>query len=323
MLGDPDKLIVRLNENGFHWMFSDRTFLKHLYRYSTKNRLNLKNPTSFNEKLQWLKLYNRKPEYTAMVDKYEVKRYVADKIGEEYIIPTLGVWDKFDDIDFDALPDQFVLKCTHDSGGLVICRDKRKLNKKLIKKKIQKSLKRNYYWHNREWPYKNVKPRIIVEEYLKDEPTEAEKREDGKISCGELQQKHGFLDYKFMCFHGEVKALFLDIGVIGDGEGHAEEYYRNVYDREGNLMPVLETRENYPIEVELPSNLNEMVNIAEKLSEGIPHVRVDLYRLSTGQIKFGELTFFHGSGMSNRFIPEEWDTIFGGWITLPEKTTKA
>ena len=161
-----------------------------------------------------------------------------------------------------------------------------------------------------------MKPRILVEEYLKDEPVEMEARENGKISYQELQQQFGFLDYKFMCFNGEVKTLFLDIGVIGGGEGHAEEYYRNVYDREGNLMPVLETRDNYPQEVELPDNLNEMVRIAETLSKGVPHVRVDLYRLSTGAIKFGELTFFHGSGLSNRFIPEEWDNTFGSWINL-------
>ena len=131
-----------------------------------RKKLNLKTPQTFNEKLQWLKIYDRKPIYTTMVDKYEVKNYVADKIGDEYIIPTLGVWDSFDEIDFDSLPDQFVLKCTHDSGGLVICKDKSKLNKEKAKKKIELSLNRNYYYHGREWAYKDVKPRVIAEKLI-------------------------------------------------------------------------------------------------------------------------------------------------------------
>ena len=150
-------------------LLPDKTYIKLKY-YSRMGRFpDLKNPKTFNEKLQWLKLYNRKPEYTRMVDKYEAKKYVAEIIGEEYIIPTLGVWEKFDDIDFDALPDQFVLKCTHDSGGLVICRDKSKLDIDAARKKIEKCLKVNYFWQGREWPYKNVTPRIIAEQYLEDE----------------------------------------------------------------------------------------------------------------------------------------------------------
>ena len=302
-------------------LLPDKTYIK-LKFYSRMGRFpDLKNPKTFNEKLQWLKLYNRNPEYTCMVDKYEAKKYVADIIGEEYIIPTLGVWDKFDDIDFDKLPDQFVLKCTHDSGGLVICRDKSKLDKDAARKKIEKCLKTNYYWHGREWPYKNIKPRIIAEMYISDGISSEETiyKSTEKIFYSDLQEEHGLLDYKFMCFDGVVCALFLDIGVVGSEEGHAKEYYRNVYDRQGNLLPVKETRENYPISVQLPTNLSEMVKIAEVLSRGVPHIRVDLYRLSNGEIKVGELTLFHGSGFSNVFIPPEWNLTFGNWIKLPKK----
>lgn len=269
--------------------------------------------------MQWLKLHDRKPIYTTMVDKYEVKKYVADILGEEYIIPTYGVWDRFEDIDFDSLPDQFVLKCTHDSGGLVVCRDKSKLNKEEAKKKINKSLKNNYYFHNREWPYKDVKPRIIAEKFLASSDGTVLDTSKSSVTSDELQKIHGLVDYKFMCCDGVVKAMLLDIGIIGSGTGHAEKYYRNVYDRDGNLLPMRETRENYPVTVELPSNLQKMIEIAEKLSAGFTFLRVDLYSLDNGEIKLGEITFYHGGGMSNVFIPEEWDTIFGSWITLPEK----
>jgi hypothetical protein len=299
----------------------DKLYLSLKYRYIFGSFPDLKNPKKFNEKMQWLKLHDRKPIYTTMVDKYEVKKYVADILGEEYVIPTYGVWDKFEDIDFDALPDQFVLKCTHDSGGLVVCRDKSKLNKEEAKKKINKSLKNNYYFHNREWPYKDVKPRIIAEKFLASSDGTVLDTSKSSVTCEELQKMHGLLDYKFMCCDGVVKAMLLDIGIIGSGTGHAEKYYRNVYDRDGNLLPMRETRENYPIAVELPSNLQKMIEIAEKLSAGFTFLRVDLYSLDNGEIKLGEITFYHGGGMSNVFIPEEWDSIFGSWIKLPEKTT--
>ena len=169
----------------------DALYLKLRYWKVFHKPLNLKNPQTFNEKLQWLKLYDRKPEYTCMVDKYKAKQYVAERIGQEYIIPTLGVWDSFDEIDFDALPDQFVLKCTHDSGGLVICQDKKTLDKEAARRRITASLQRNYFWANREWPYKNVKPRIIAEVYMQDTVT------------AELR------DYKFFCFNGTAKLLFI------------------------------------------------------------------------------------------------------------------
>lgn len=297
-------------------ILTDKTYIRLAYFRRFHRFPDLKNPKTYNEKLQWLKLYDRNPIYTTMVDKYEVKKYVASIIGEEYIVPTLGVWDRFEDIDFDSLPEQFVLKCTHDSGGLVVCRDKNSLDIVAARKKIEDSLKTNYYFNGREWPYKNVKPRIIAEQFISSSKDVVANVEKDYITCAELQAKHGLLDYKFMCFDGQVKALFLDIGVIGSGTEHAEEYYRNVYDRDGNLLPVRETRDNYPINVVLPNNLQRMVKIAEELSKGFAHLRVDLYCLNNGEIKVGEITLYHGGGMTNVFIPREWNLIFGSWIDL-------
>ena len=164
----PEKIVVVLNNYGLGRIIPDRFYLKCLYKARMEKKLNLKSPQTYNEKLQWLKLYDRNPEYSDMVDKYEVKKYVADRIGEKYIIPTLGIWERFDDVDFDILPEKFVLKCTHDSGGLVICKGREQLDIKSARKKIEKSLRRNYYWHGREWPYKSIKPRIIAEQFVSD-----------------------------------------------------------------------------------------------------------------------------------------------------------
>lgn len=319
-LRHPVRLLVRIGKNSFLKRMSDEKYLKMLFKDSMGYPLDLENPKTFNEKLQWLKLHDRKPIYSTMVDKYEAKKYVADIIGESYVIPAIGVWERFDDIDFDVLPNQFVLKCTHDSGGLVICRDKSKLDMKAVRKKINRCMKRNYYWSSREWAYKDIKPRILAEKYMGDFCQSNETNGKSEISCDILQSKYGLLDYKFMCFNGKAKILFLDIGVIGKGEGHAENYYRNVYDRDGKEMPFKETREHYPVPVSLPDNFKEMVDIAEKLSKGIACLRVDLYRMSNGDIKVGELTFFHGGGMSNVFAPEIWDRTLGDWIELPEKS---
>ena len=170
------------NKNSINWI-PDSIVLKCIYRSELNKKLNLNNPKTFNEKLQWLKLYDRKDIYTTMVDKYEAKKYVAGIIGEEYIIPTIGIYNSFDEIDFDKLPKRFVMKCTHDSGGIIICKDKSNFNKVLAKKKIEKSLKKNYYYGGREWPYKNVKPRIIIEEYMED------------------KKHHELRDYKIFCFN--------------------------------------------------------------------------------------------------------------------------
>ena len=188
----------------------DKLYLKYKFYKKMKKQLNLDNPQTFNEKLQWLKLYDRNPEYTRMVDKYEVKKYVAEKIGEEYIIPTLGVWNKFEDIDFEELPNQFVLKCTHDSGGVVICKDKSTFDFNAANKKLTHCLKRNYFWKGREWPYKNIKPRIIAEQYIAED----------------------LVDYKFMCFSGEVKCSFICTNRFSTQGLHV-----TFFDREWNLLP--------------------------------------------------------------------------------------
>ncbi len=280
---------------GFYNSMPDEEYLKKKFKYSMGKELNLDNPQTFNEKLQWLKLYDRKPVYTTMVDKYEAKKYVADIIGEEYIIPTLGVWNHFDEIDFDKLPNQFVLKCTHDSGGLVICKDKAKLDKAAAKKKIEKSLKRDFYLNGREWPYKNVKPRIIAETYMEDEETK------------ELR------DYKFFCFNGKVKALF----IASERQTKDEETKFDFFDADYNHLPFTNGHPNAEVLPKKPVMFEEMKVLAEKLSQGVPELRVDFYEVN-GKIYFGELTFSHWSGMMP-FDPEEWDKTFGDWIELPKK----
>lgn len=314
---DKDYRLLVNAGRGKYDKLPDKEYLEKIFKASMGYSLNLENPQTFNEKLQWLKLYNRNPAYTVMVDKYKVRDYIKETIGEEYLIPLLGVWDKAEDIDFDKLPNQFVLKCTHDSGGLCICRNKSIFDRRQCVEYLNKRLSNNYYKQWREWPYKNVSPKIIAEQYI--DVTQNTPLKCGDImSVEELQCEQGLLDYKFMCFSGRVQALFLDIGVVKGSSKHAENYYRNVYDREFNLLPVKETRENYPLKIKMPDNFNQMVEIAEKLSSGMPHVRVDLYNVK-GRIFFGEFTFFHGSGLSNFFVPKEWDKIFGDWIDLPKK----
>lgn len=272
---------------------SDTAYLKLIYRLIFGRKLDLKNPQTFNEKLQWLKLNDRKTEYTTMVDKYEVKKYIAEKIGEEYVIPTLGVWDNFDDIDFDLLPNQFVLKCTHDSGGLVICKDKSKLDIAKAREKINKALTRRFYYFGREWPYKAVKPRIIAEKYMVDE------------SVSELR------DYKFFCFGGVCKCLKVDFDRF-------IEHRANYYDPQGNLLDLGEKicPPNKEKVIVLPDNKEKMLQLAEKLSTNIPFLRVDFYDVN-GKIYFGELTFFPASGWGE-FTDEKWDYKLGEWIKLPD-----
>lgn len=274
-------------------MIPDAFYLKLKYKKELKIPLNLMRPETFNEKLQWLKLYDRKPEYTTMVDKYAVKKYVADIIGEEYIIPTLGVWNQFDDIDFDKLPNQFVLKCTHDSGGLIICKDKSKIDMRVAKIKLESSLKRNYYWAGREWPYKNVKPRIIAEEYL---------------SMFEVGDE--LIEYKFFCFNGEPRLV-----LICKGNPHGSGRTNDFYDMNFKHLPVEVTYPNAKERCIKPKEFNEMQDIARKLSSGIPHLRVDLY-VANGKIYFGETTFFHDAGFC-KFNPPEWDKYLGDMLDLP------
>lgn len=291
---DPKLIVLYLSSKGFFNFMDDESYLKLMYRCKLGKKLDLNSPTTFNEKLQWLKIHDRNPLYSRMVDKYEAKKYVAEKIGDQYIIPTLGVWDHFDDIDFAQLPDQFVLKTTHDSGGIVICKDKNKLDISAAREKIEKSLRTNYYLHGREWPYKNVKPRIIAEQYMVDE------------SGYELK------DYKIFCFDGFARAMF----IATDRQVEGEETKFDFYDMNFKHLPFTNGHPNSSQEIRRPESFNEMRVLAEKLSQGIPQVRVDFYDIN-GQVYFGELTLSHFSGMTP-FVPEEWDYKFGEWIKLPK-----
>ncbi len=270
---------------------NDELYLKILYKKIVGKKLNISNPQTFNEKLQWLKINDRKDLYTTMVDKYEAKEYVANIIGEEYIIPTLGIYNKFEDIYFERLPNQFVIKCTHDSGGVVICKDKSNFDIKKAKNKINKCLKKNYYYLGREWPYKNIKPRIIIEKYMEDT-----KNDD-------------LIDYKIMCFNGKVKCSFICLN-------RRSKTGLNVdfYDINWNKMPFERHYKNSSIITPKPEQYDKMVELSEKLSQNIPFLRVDFYEIN-GKIYFGELTFFPGSGMEE-FTPDEWDKKLGDFLIL-------
>ncbi len=295
VIKNPAKIVFILDKVGVSRLIPDRAYLRLKYRASMGKKLNLNAPQTYNEKLQWMKLYDRNPAYTPLVDKYAVKEIVAETIGEEYIIPTLGVWDRVEDIDFDALPDQFVLKCTHDSGGLVICPDKSKLDIEKAKKTLQKALKSNFYFLGREWPYKNVKPRILAEAYMEDKVT------------GELR------DYKFFCFNGEVKALF----IASDRQKPGEEVKFDFFNIDFEHLDFRQGHPNAAVPPKKPETFDQMRRLAEELSQGLPQVRVDFYEVD-GKTYFGELTFFHHNGMTP-FDPEEWDYTFGEWIELPER----
>ena len=271
-------------------------FLKIRYRSEFGKELNLECPETYTEKLQWLKLYDHRPEYTLMVDKFAVKQYVAERIGEEYVIPLLGVWERIEDIDFASLPEKFVLKTTHDSGGLVICKDKKELDIQRAIKKLTYFLNRRYYDYNREWPYKNVKPRIIAEQYMEDS------------TYKELR------DYKFFTFGGVPKVLY-----IAQGRGKGEPTVADFFDMDFNHLPFTIDHDTAEVPPEKPQNFELMKKLAAKLSEGTPQLRVDFYEVD-GRVYFGEMTFFHCSGLAP-FHPKEWDRIFGDWVTLPPKTT--
>ena len=274
-------------------LIPDIQWVKFKYFTHFHRRLDLKNPKTFNEKLQWLKLYYQLPEHTRIVDKYEMKNYVTEKIGPGYVIPVLGVWNSVEEINFDALPDSFVLKTTHDCGGLVICENKAELDKEAAKRKLNHSLHTDYFIQYREWPYKNVNPRILAEEYMLDE------------SGTQLK------DYKVFNFNGEPFCIQVDFDRFTD-------HKKNMYSTNWEL---LDFSFNYPahpeIAIDKPENLDEMLRIAKILSQGEPFVRTDFYSVN-GRLYVGEITFFPASGYG-KFVPEKYDRIFGDMITLPKK----
>ncbi len=285
------KIITR-----FYWLFSERKYLKIRYYLELGKQLDLDNPKTMNEKLQWLKLYNRKPEYTQMVDKVLVKDYVAKIIGEKYVVPTLGVWNHFDEIDFDQLPDKFVLKTNHSGGslGVVICKDKKTFDKKTAKKKLEKSLKQDISKIHVEWPYRNVERKIFAEMYLGDELT----------------------DYKFYCFNGEADVV---MNCIERETGTPKFYF---FDKKWKLCRLNKRGKEAPegFTLQKPEGMDEMFEIAAKLSEGLPFARIDLYNVD-GNIYFGEITFFPDSGFDPNRLPES-DLYFGEKIKLPNRKIK-
>lgn len=281
------------SRNMLNWM-SDEAFLKRKFKLRMGYELDLDNPKTFNEKLQWLKLYDRNPLYTKLVDKYEVRKYIAEKIGEEYLIPLVGgPWNSPEEIDFDALPDQFVLKCTHDSGGVIICKDKSALDIPAAKAKLAKRLKRNFYWMNREWPYKDVPPRIIAEKYMEDE-------------TGELR------DFKFLCFNGIAKMIELH-------SGRFEKHTQDFYDAQWKRLDIIQGAPMADEQTPRPKFLDDMLEMSNEISKKFPHLRVDWYGIE-GKLYLGELTLYDGSGMC-AFTPEEWDSKLGSWIELPHTHT--
>ena len=285
----PSYRFRALAARGFYKSMPDEEYLKRMYSVRGR-KLDLENPKTFTEKLQWLKLYDRRPEYTALADKYEAKRIIADIIGTQYVIPTLGVWDNFNDIDFSSLPSQFVLKCTHDSGSVIVVPDKNSMNMKKARRILTRGLKRNFYYHHREWAYKDIKPRIIAEEYLAD------------ISA----------EYKIFCFDGKPGLI-----LVCKGKAHAEGRTNDYYDMNFKHIPVSVSYPNSQTPQEKPSQLDEMLSIARKLSADIPQVRVDMF-LAEGRVYIGEMTFYHEAG-TTIFKPEVYDEKFGELITLPEK----
>lgn len=279
-----------------HYIKNDEWYVRMRYRLYVGEKLNLDCPQKYNEKLCWQKLYDHNPKYTIMVDKYAAKKYVGDIIGFQYIIPTIGVWDKPEEIEWDKLPEQFVLKTTHDSGGVIVVKNKSELNKKEAVIKLKRCLKLDNYSITREWPYKNVPRRVIAETYMEDSRTK------------ELR------DYKFFCFDGEVKALFVSQDRGKKGTDVKFDYFDSDY----NHLDIHQYHESGTSIPEKPLCFDEMKALASKLSKGIPQVRVDFYEVN-GKVYFGELTFFHHGGIVP-FTPDKWNYIFGEWIKLP--TTK-
>lgn len=276
-------------------MFSDSLFLACFYRSAIGKKLDLNNPLNYNEKLQWLKIHDRHPVYMDMVDKYAAKEYVGKRIGEQHIIKTYGVWDCFDDIDFNLLPERFVLKCTHDSAGYVICKNKAEFDVGAARKKITNCLKRNFYYVGREWPYKNIKPRVIAEEYMEDHTL------------------HELRDYKFFTFDGEPRVMHL----VSNRQNSKEETYGDFFDMDFNHLDLTMGHPNALVCPEMPKNFEKMKAFAAILAEGTIHLRVDFYEVD-GQLYFGELTFYQDSGIAD-IKPERWGKILGDWIDISKR----
>lgn len=276
---------------------SDEKFAKMKYKANTGKSLNLENPITFNEKLWWLKLNNRDPLLTICSDKFKVREYVK-KCGLGHILTKLyGVYDNADDIIFDELPDRVFIKTNHGSGTNIIWDRNNPFDKEKFRKRFNKALKQNYYWQSREWNYKNIEPKIIVEEFLED------------------TNNNSLIDYRFFCFGGKVKILSVDLGICAPDGSHSAFPVKNIYDTNFNYLDVKIERKNFDKSlVKKPKNFEKMIEYAEILSKPFPHCRVDLYNID-GKIYFGELTFYHG-GCCQKITPAKWDRQMGDWIDL-------
>lgn len=291
---NPEKIIYKLQKFKLFNFLKDETYIKMIYAIAFREKLNIEQPTTFTEKLQWLKLNDRNPQYTKMVDKCEAKEFVGKIIGSQYIVPTIGVWDNFNQINFDLFPNSFVLKTTHDSGSVVICKDKKDFDLKKAKKIITKSLKNNYFYMCREWPYKNVKPRIIAEEYL------------GDLDTMDIK------DYKFFCFDGKPEVL-----LVCSERMTSDNMCKTWFDSDFNMLDIVENNHRRDMNLTKPENYEKMKEIASKLSKNIPFVRIDLYEVDN-RVYFGEITFFPSGGIE-RFSPEEWNYELGKKIDLKKE----
>lgn len=285
------KAICQITLSYLSPLIPDKLYLKIFHRLYLGYCLDLKHPKTYQEKQQWLKLYNRKPEYTVMADKVKAKEWVANKIGEEHIIPTIGVWKDPAEIDFDALPDKFVLKCNHNSGlGMCICKDKKKLDIDKVKRELLKGIKQNYFLHAREWPYKDIPRRIFAEKFMAD------------------GNNTDLTDYKFFCFDGEPFMMYVS-------QDNAENTTTDFFDMNYNRLPIRMKDPNSKNPPSKPSKFEEMKAFARILSKGIPHVRVDFYVINDF-VYFGEMTFFHNAA-STKVYPNEWNYKLGDMIKLP------
>lgn len=289
-LTDKNYRFLVNSQHGLYRSMPDETYLIKIYRARLSKELDLDSPMSFNEKLQWLKLHDRNPAYHQMADKAEVKSYVAERIGEQYIVPTIGVYNSFDAIDFSVMPDKFVLKCTHDSGGLVICRDKSAFDRKEAKKTINRFLKRDYYEQWREWPYQGLSHRIIAEAYL--------------------EADTGLTDYKIHCFNGEPRLILVCKDRFAEA-GMTEDFFTESWEHLDVRRP---DHPNAPVPPPRPPQLEKMLRLSGLLAKDIPFVRIDFYIVKEA-VLFSEITFFPAAGLTP-FVPEEWDKTFGGWLKL-------
>ena len=293
---NPWQIAASMSKHGWLNGLSDKLYLSIMYRATFSERMNWEEPRTFSEKLQWLKLNDRQRVYTKMVDKYEAKQYVRERIGDEYIIPVVGgPWNCPEEIDFKTLPDQFVLKTTHDCGGVVICRDKSRFDKQSAKRILREHLNRDYYLHCREWPYKNVQPRIFAEMYLSEQN-----------GFEEIQ------DYKFFTFNGEPKLMYIASGRTYSQKGQV--VYADFFDMDFNHVDLCIDHENAPVSPTKPKTFEQMVDCARKLAQGTKHLRVDFYEVN-GHLYSGELTFFHCGGFQ-KFKTKDWEMVLGDWISL-------